>query len=198
MYDTLYHKIQFYILQMIIVSYFTILSKIKCIIWYNIMVQVCILQYTDMIYIIYYNIMYFMISWYKIALFHTIWYWIVLWNKYCIMNNMKLYMQHNRKLHHMIWSVIAFSSFVFLILFLVQIIIWNSDFHYFHKESSFAVLHYCFIWKISCKLFVNLSSSSLIKTTPLLLTLVRVPEKEKEMVFIRLVILLSCIKCNAL
>lgn len=117
MYDTLYHKIQFYILQMIIVSYFTILSKIKCIIWYNIMVQVCILQYTDMIYIIYYNIMYFMISWYKIALFHIIWYWIVLWNKYCIMNNMKLYMQHNRKLHHMIWSVIAFSSFVFLILF---------------------------------------------------------------------------------
>lgn len=149
------------------------------------MVQVCILQYTDMIYIIYYNIMYFMISWYKIALFHIYIY-------------MKLYMQHNRKLHHMIWSVIAFSSVVFLILFLVHIIIWNSDFHYFHKESSFAVLHYCFIWKMSCKLFVNLSSSSLIKTTPLLLTLVRVPEKEKEMVFIRLVILLSCIKCNAL
>lgn len=169
----MYHMIQYHGTSLYITIYwYDIYHLLQYHVFYDIMIQNCLVSY-------------------NMILNCTL-------NKYCIMNNMKLYMQHNRKLHHMIWSVIAFSSVVFLILFLVHIIIWNSDFHYFHKESSFAVLHYCFIWKISCKLFVNLSSSSLIKTTPLLLTLVRVPEKEKEMVFIRLVILLSCIKCNAL
>lgn len=171
----MYHMIQYHGTSLYITIYWYDIrisfTTISCILWYHDTKLPCFILYDIELY--------FEIN-------------IVLWY------NMKLYMQDNRKLHHMIWSVIAFSSVVYLILFLVQIIIWNSDFHYFHKESSFAVLHYCFIWKISCKLFVNLSSSSLIKTTPLLLTLVRVPEKEKEMVFIRLVILLSCIKCNAL
>lgn len=129
MYDTLYHKIQFYILQMIIVSYFTILSKIKCIIWYNIMVQVCILQYTVMIYIIYYNIMYFMISWYKIALFHIIWYWIVLWNKYCIMIQYEIVHATQQKIasydmiHHSILLRLSFW-FCFWYKLLFEIVIF--------------------------------------------------------------------------